>query len=201
MSIELGPVSDWIAAIGSIATAVVAWIAFLAWRTQLRGASKHAAAAEIAESAQLLRYHFYDARSSLIFAGEFPESYHAARDHTDVDKANAYAYVYERRFKAFSPRILRAWELRAKAGALLSDDVADALGLLARIADRLRSFFEQAVDMVRDGKDLVAQYPDQDWVKLVRSSVRVDPQERTDPYSQEFEAAFEKLKTSLTPYL
>jgi hypothetical protein len=78
MYIELGSIPDWIAAIGSIATAVVAWWAFLAWRTQLRGASKHAAAAEIAESAQLLRYHFYDARSSLIFAGEFPESYHTA---------------------------------------------------------------------------------------------------------------------------
>src|ERR1017187_8771337 len=78
MYIELGSIPDWIAAIGSIAPAVVAWWAFLAWRTQLLGASKHAAAAEIAESAQLLRYHFYDARSSLIFAGEFPENYHTA---------------------------------------------------------------------------------------------------------------------------
>jgi Tfp pilus assembly protein PilE len=61
--------------VGSIATAALAGMAPRSWREQMRGTSRHLAAAQIAEAAQLTRYYFYDARNGLIHASEFPSAY------------------------------------------------------------------------------------------------------------------------------
>jgi len=48
---EIGNLAEWVAAAALVATAIIAGIALSAWRDQLRGTSRHMAAAEIFEAA------------------------------------------------------------------------------------------------------------------------------------------------------
>jgi len=48
---EIGNLAEWVAAAALVATAIIAGIALSAWRDQLRGMSRHMAAAEIFEAA------------------------------------------------------------------------------------------------------------------------------------------------------
>jgi hypothetical protein len=194
-------IADWLSAAGTVATAIVAWWAFLAWRKPLRSTSAHAAAAEIAEKVRLLWYHFYDARSPWIAGGEFPRDYwEHGGNRSNAQEARGYAHVYNERWKILWPHIHEVATLRAKAGALLNDQAARALEALAKRADRLHDFFQQAVGYKRDGAELVAQYPNQEWVATVRRAVEVHP-ERDDPYSKDFEADLAKVNAALRRYL
>lgn len=196
-------VADWLTAIGTVATAAVAWWAFLSWRKPLRSASQHAAAEEIAEAVRLLWHHLYDARSPWIAAGEYPREYYEKDRHSrsNQDEARGLAHVYDERWKILWPQILRIATLRAKAGALLDDEVEKGLEALAKCADGLHDSFSWAVKFERDGRELVAQYSDQTWVARVRAAVAVDRDKRDDVYSKEFEEAYGKVVKSLKKYL
>lgn len=196
-------VADWITALGTAATGIVAWWAFLSWRKPLRNASKHAAAEEIAEAVRLLWHHFYDARSPWIAAGEFPRDYYEKdrRSRSNQDEAHAFAHVYNERWKILWPHIHRIATLRARAGALLDDEVERNLECLAKCADMLHHEFQWAVEFKRDGEELVAQIPDQAWVKRVKAAVEVVRDKRDDPYSKEFEREYAKVQDSLRKYL
>jgi hypothetical protein len=198
---EIGNAAEWAAALGSIATAIIAGIALNAWRDQMRGTSRHQAAAEIAEAAQLTRYHFYDARNSMYLASEFPAAYHANANRTHQDEADGWAYVFKNRWDLLGTHILRLATLRAKAGALLSDDCATALEGLARKGRELHNFFADRIEQYRVGPNIVSQWTDQKWVQRVRDSVAVIPGDRSDPYSVEFEEKFASLKRLIDPFV
>lgn len=197
--IDWAEVRGWIEAGATAATALIAWAAYRAWLPQLRGSSKHAAAAAILEAARLMRYHFYDARSPWISAGEFPPAYRATVAHSSEEEAGGYAHVYEGRWKHLGPQIQQLATLRAKAGALLGDDVADALEGVARKARELHNFMTDSVAQYRAGPEIVREW-DQEWVELVKKSVKADPS-RDDKYSKEFEEKFAALENLLRPHL
>jgi hypothetical protein len=197
---EVGNMAEWVTAIAAVATAIIAGIALSAWRDQVRGTSRHQAAAEIAEAALLMKYHFYDARSPFYGAWEFPPAYHSNSNRTSNDEAAGWAFVFQKRWDHLSPEILRLATLRAKAGAILSDDCAAALGELAKKARELNNCFGDRVEQIRVGANIVAQWTDQDWVKRVKKSVEKVPEE-SDPYTEEFEQKVKTLKDLLEPFI
>jgi hypothetical protein len=198
---DVGNIAEWVAALGSIATAVIAGMALNAWRDQIRGTSRHQAAAEIAEAALLMKYHFYDARGAFYGSWEFPPAYHSNSNRTRADEANGWAFVYQKRWDHLSPEILRLATLRAKAGAVLSAECAVALGELAKKARELNNFFAERVEQIRVGPNIVSQWTDQDWVKKVEDSVEAAPDNPTDSYTLEFEEKFQALKDLIEPFI
>jgi hypothetical protein len=203
LGVEWGNVAEWAAAFGAFATALIAWLALRSWRDQLRGTSKHAAAAEIAEAARLTKYLFYDARNPFYDSGEFPPSYHLRLEpRTDAEEAKAWAYVYRRRYRRLNKQILRLAILRAKAGALLSEESAAGLEDLARKARELRGFFQNKINQIRAGQQAVNQWRNQRWVKRVNEAVKLEPpNDHSDPYSLEFEAKFDALMDLVRPFI
>jgi hypothetical protein len=197
---EVGNWAEWVAAAGSIVTAVIAGMALYSWRDQMRGTSRHAAAAEIAEAAQLIRYHFYGARNAFIDISEFPRGYSSQTNPSNSAKADAYAHVFNNRYSLLGEQIVRLATLRAKAGALLSEESAAALEELARKGRELHNFYQERVEQLRVGPGTVSQWPDQNWVKRVKESVEVYP-EHTDAYSLEFEAKFDALRKLIEPFI
>lgn len=199
--IDLGNVAEWIGASAAVATAFIAWLALTAWRGQMRGTSRHLAAAEILEAAQLMKFYFYDARNPLYVASEFPAGYHQLVNPNNNAQASAWAYIYKGRWALLEPQILRLATLRAKAGALLGDECAAALEELAKKARQLHGYFQEKVVQFRSGPNIVALWPDQKWVQLVNDSVQANPQQPTDKYSLEFEEKFEALKRLIQPHI
>jgi hypothetical protein len=198
---ELGSAAEWLGGIGAVATAVIAWIALRSWRDQVRGQSSHAAAAEIAEAARLLKYHFYDARNPFWSATEFPPAYRTApTPRPNPIEVMGWGHVFTNRFQLLNGQILRLATLRAKAGALLSEESADALEALARKARELENFFRERLEQIRVGPHIVSQWPDQKWVQLVNQSFECSS-ERNDAYSLELEERYRNLKGLVDPFI
>lgn len=198
---------DWnllanvVTAIASLATVVLALIALRSWRIQLHGSSKHAAAQQIAVAARMLSYAFYDARSPMIWAGEFPPEYYETghQDRTNALVSRAYQHVYGARWKELWPYVSALAKLRPLAGAVFDDSVAKAVEDLARKARELQFLQEQDIQHKRDGDELVGQYGDQNFVRRVRDSVQAT-KDSDDPLTMEFEAEMKKLLDLLSKY-
>jgi hypothetical protein len=200
---EWGNVAEWLAALATVATAVFAGLALSAWRGQMRGTSRHAAAAEIAEAARLLKYYFYDARHPYVDTGEFPPNYRSLRPPiSPSDKAEGWAYVFKNRYDLLYPQIYRLATLRAKAGVLLSEESATALGDLARKARELDRFFRDRVQQIKLGREAVDELSDPTWVQQTIAAIQVkDLDDHSDQYSLEFEEKFDSLMKSVKMFL
>jgi hypothetical protein len=195
-------VREWVGTVAEVATAVIALVALLTWRRNLLGATKFRVAHEVLEEARLLRYFFYDARNPLIDPSEFPPGYHnvVPNERTSVQQAAGYARVYNRRYKMVRRQILVVARLRARAGALFGDDLPKRMEELARKAGSLRTFMQEYVAQIRAGENIAAQWSNQDWNARVRESVKVDPDNHTDPFSLEFEQKFQAVEDLLQGY-
>jgi hypothetical protein len=186
---------DWITAISSLLTLVVAAIALGAWRVEARGSAAH----DVIEAAWELRYAFYGARSVLIEGWEFPDGYwerKRAGSLTNSYEADALWHVYRQRLEAVWPSLNKVVGLRAKCGAVFGDEAADSCHKLAIAARHLRLHMEEAVAVVRAG-DAAKDWSDQAFVKEVRENLLVAPGSRDDKLSREFEAAFDALPKTL----
>jgi hypothetical protein len=202
LPIEWGSVAEWATTVAAFIAAGIAWVALKSWQDQMRGTSRHTAAAEALEAARLLKYHFYDARNMWWDASEFPPDYKtSSMPVSKTEEEKAWRYVFNNRWKTLRRPILRVANLRAKAAALLSEDSADALEVLARKASELRGFFNHRLEQIKVGKNIVNTWPDQDWVRKVNESFEVNPPDRTDAYSREFESKFRAVLERVTPYL
>jgi hypothetical protein len=195
--------ADWITAVGTGATAVIALFALRAWRTQLRGSNKHAAAQDIEIAALNLRYALEDARAPFIWAGEFPREYYdigPGQQRTAEQTALGYDHVYRNRWNDLWPHIRAFAKFRPRAGAVLGDAVADAVEALARKARELRFLQEEDVKYKSVGPQVVAGYGDQEFVKRVKASVLAGRTSK-DPLSVEFADELRKLRALLKPYI
>jgi len=79
-------------------------------------------------------------------------------------------------------------KLRARAGTLLGDEVADVIERLAKKGRELSNFFDQRVEQIRVGETIVRLWPNQAWVERVKESLIAvpDPNARDDRYTREF---------------
>jgi hypothetical protein len=181
----------------------VAIAALETWRRQLKGTTAHAAAVKVASEAKTLSNLFFEARSPMFKAWEFPASYYAEEPdaHSDDDEADAIKHVYNNRLQHVWPHIIKLAQMRGEIGAVLGDDVADAAEKLARIAEQLKSWMERDVELHRAGNDFVDRIHDKAYVARVRSSVVMEDNTPTDPFSLEFIRARDALLALVRPHL
>ena len=201
-SVEWGNVAEWVTGLAALATVAIAWMALRSWREQASGTSKHKAAAKIAEAARLMKYHFYDARNPIYDSVEFPAAYNLQQstNRSPSENARGWAHAYDGRYRRLNRQILRLATLRAKAGALLSEECAARLEALARKARQLRQYFGNSVAQIKAGGEVVEQW-DQKWVERVKQSITANPMDHSDPYSLEFEATYDAFMDCLKPFL
>lgn len=196
-------VREWVGTLAEVATAALAAIALFTWRAHLRGATKYKVAHQVLEEARLLRYFFYDARNPWVDAAEFPPDYHAALatfgERTAVQEAKGWAYVYNARYRMVRRQILVLARLRARAGAVLGEDMATAIEQLVRKAGELHGLMRARVEQYRAGDDVVNQRPNREWNARVREGVEVPP-EHDDRFSREFEERLKGLDDRLERY-
>lgn len=195
---QWGTVPDWISAVATLGTLVIAWVALSSWREQLKGASVHAVAEELAVAARSLKYAFYGARSPMFWAGEFPESYSKRYENREKPRheiAEEFRHAYANRWKTLWPHIELLATLRSKAGAVLGDEIAQLAEDLAKKARELRFMMDEDIEQKRVGPDVVKRWSDQEFHKRVRDSVV--SHEAQDPLSKEFDAALDRLLLAL----
>jgi hypothetical protein len=84
---------------------------------------------------------------------------------------------------------------------LLGEETAAALGELARKARELHTFFQDRVEQIRVGEHIASQWTDQNWVKRVNASFKVNLDDHSDAYSLEFEEKFDSLMQLVKPFL
>ena len=192
-------VSAAVGAAATVAAAVIALVAVRQWRSQLKGTTKHETAMQVLEAARLFSYLFYDARNPFYAIAEFPAASRATRIRSDPEMASDWAHVFQGRWGLVDPQLIELARLRAKAGAVLGDEVADLIEKLARKGRELHGFFQDRVEQFRVGEAVVAGWPDQHWVERVRQSVEANPDKsaRNDRYSVEFEEAHRALNTAV----
>src|SRR6185437_1453288 len=92
-----------VGALGTVVTAGIAWYVAATWRDSLRHSTKHEIATKVLEEARLLRYMFYEVRSSPVLASEFPPSYQAKEKRDRGDEADGWVFVYTTRWKTLRP--------------------------------------------------------------------------------------------------
>lgn len=199
---DLGSVAEWVTAFAAVWAALIGWQALGSWQHQLKGATKHTVAHEIATAARALRYAFYDARSPLIFAYEWPPDYFGRPiDYlqSNDQKAKDYTYTSNGRLKVLWPYILKLVELRPKAGATLGDPVADSVEALARKVQELQTYMSHQAEMLRQGGLRPSQWTDHD--KRTATAITVDLRSKSDEFSLEFEACLTDLMGLLAPHM
>jgi hypothetical protein len=198
-NVQWGSAAEWAAASAAAATAFIAWRALGSWQQQLKGATTHAVAHEIATAAVALRIAFYNARSPFIFSYEYPPDYlgrPSGQTLSSEQKATDYAFSCTSRLKELRPYLFGLVQLRPKAGASLGDNVVDAIEALARKARELEVFMQHEVDMRRAGQ-LNAQLSDYDR----RTRDALTTTDKSDGFSLDFEGLLAALTKVLKPYM
>jgi hypothetical protein len=193
--VDWGLLANVVSAVASVATFVVAAIALTAWRAQLSGTTRHQAANRITTAARALRIAFYESRSPMIEAWEFPRSYRdrpIGQRPNNAELAHEYGHAYDGRLKELRPYLLRLARLRPAAGAVLGEPVADAAEALVRKARELQFLMRQHVRQLSDGPEVVAMWTDQAHVARVEACV-LKGKPHDDDFSKEFEALFVEL--------
>jgi hypothetical protein len=191
---------DWLSALTSVATLVVAVLALGTWREQLRGTASHATALDLATEVRALRNKFFEARSPLFEAWEFPSSYYEAPlPRSSHQEAEAWRHVYGNRWKELWPQILKLADMRPRVGAVLGDAVAHRTENLARKARELRFWMDHSIEIYRAGEG-VAAWNDQAFVQRTRDSVVAGP-DRDDTLSQEFTSIYNEIIEQLDEHL
>jgi hypothetical protein len=193
-----------ITALATIALAVTGIYVAATWQKNLRGTTKHQTAADVLEQARLFRNLFYEARSPWHDAGEFPSEYYTVSGpgRTPSQEADGWAFLYRNRWARVGHQMAKLAELRARAGAVLGEEAAQALEGLARKGRELHDFMRHRVEQIRVGEAIVSQWPNQDWVEQVKDGVDLKaPDKRDDAYSKEFEEKLAKLEKIVKPFI
>jgi hypothetical protein len=139
LAVDWGKISDWAVAIGTAATAIVAWRVYREWGAQLIAASEHEAAIKIAETAYELLDNFRYARRDRIDDWERPTG--------AVPNLSA---VYGARMQIVRDRGQDLNALRYKARAILrSDPIAETITALVKETRNLSNAFQSRMQQVR----------------------------------------------------
>lgn len=139
LGVEWGNVADWAVAMGTAATALVAWRVYREWGAQLIAASEHEAAIKIAETAHELLDNFRYARRYKIDDWERP-----------TEAVPNSPFVYGARMQVVRARGQDLNALRYKARAILrSDLIADTITALVKETRNLSKDFQSRMQQVR----------------------------------------------------
>jgi hypothetical protein len=143
--VDWGNVADWGVAIGTAATALVAWSVYREWGAQMVAASQHEAALKISEAAHELHDNFHYARRNRIDNWEIPNP-------PPSIEADTYSAVYDARMRVLIDVGNKLNALRFKARAILRrESIAENMNVMVKQSRTLNADFQLRIGQVRNG--------------------------------------------------
>jgi len=147
----VGVAKDVVVAIAAIVTATVACIGISKWRAEESGKADFDLARRLGTAVYRFRDAIAAARRPLVAAGEFPDGVPSAADKSE---AEAYAHVFNQRFRDVQTSGTDLLALRNEAEALWGKDILSKLEALLRHGSTLHLAMEAYVsDKASHGAD------------------------------------------------
>lgn len=119
---HISTIKDVLVAIAAIITSIVAVIGIRSWKHELRGKADFNAAIGLIKSLYKVRDEFRASRSPWVSPSEYPETYNPASRNSSKDEANAWAFIYNNRWKPVRKAYLEFEAQVLEAEALWGND-------------------------------------------------------------------------------
>jgi hypothetical protein len=203
--LELDMALEWVTAAKDIVlavaagfTAVVAVKGINKWRKELEGKASFDAARSLAKAVYRFRDAMKDARSPIIWGGEFKSRQEFGRTQTPTEKADDYWYVYTNRLKLVQNTLPDLDAAALEAEALWGSQARDAVNLLRQTYVQLWAAMDaSASDFRTEG---YAFQQDPEFGKRIRSEVARSPDD-SDPLSMKIASHVRAIEAILKPHL
>jgi hypothetical protein len=195
---SLADLKDVVTIITALVASYVAVRGLNTWNRQLRGSADFDVARKLARATYKLRDEIMQCRSPLIRGFEFPEGYGQLRQRTPQEEAEAYAHVYDARWKPVAAAAQEFDTAVLEAEALWGTDLRTAADKLQACLRDLYASFESIVDDKRAGGQHFAS--DRDFGVKMRATAAAT-MSSNDVLSQEVRSAITGIEDKLRPHL
>lgn len=203
---------DWAAFFGALkdlalaaAALVTAWVAVQGlqkWREELRGKTDFEVARALARATYKVRDELPACRAPLIRSSEFPADYNwppPAHPQNHVAEANAYAHVYNNRWKPVIAALREFDAQRLEAEALWGPEIRKDAEAQHKCATTVLVSIDSIIDNERAGG---AHFEtDKKFARTTRSQAHASPTATDNPLSNEITAAVFAIECRLSRHL
>lgn len=195
----LSIVKDVVLACAGAITAIVAILGLKNWSRELRGRAEFDAARSLIRSMYRLRDEIQSSRSPFISGHEFPEDYGLPGARTSEQEAQAWAHVYNNRWKPVREAVLDFESHVLEAEALWGRDVREKADGLRQCAINLQVAMEAVIDDKAHGGENFSS--DKQFGKDMRSIVSASRQDKDNTLTQKISAAITSIEAIARPHL
>jgi hypothetical protein len=192
-------IKDLLLASAAIVTATVAVLGLRKWRHELSGKVAFDVARGLAKATYRLRDEIQSARSPLVRGAEFPPEYHATALRSHDEEAQAWSFIYRRRWEPIA-NALQEFDAQAlEAEALWGPDIRKLTDALRKCSHLLNISIEAVVeDKSVGGENFKA---DREFGKKMRADVHASVGAADNPLSQSIAAAVRDIESALRSHL
>lgn len=203
---------DWPAFFGALkdlalaaAAVVTAWVAVQGlqkWREELRGKTDFEVARALARATYKVRDELAACRTPLIRSSEFPDDYKwppPGHPQNHAAEANAYAHVYNNRWKPVVAALREFDAQRLEAEALWGPEIRKDAEALHKCATTVFVSIESIIDNERAGGAHFEH--DKNFARMTRSQAHASPAATDNPLSNDIAAAVSAIEGKLSRHL
>jgi len=190
---------DVLVASAAVASAVAAIRGLNKWQQELRGKADFEVARALIRSTYKLRNELANFRSMVIWAHEFPPEYHANKAPSASDEANAFAHVYDNRWKPVMQALQEFDAQMFEAEALWGGTAREKAERVRQCVRRLSAGVSATIaDKASGGQDFGS---DRDFAKKIRADISAISDDDTNDLSREIRLAVEGLEGFVRPHM
>lgn len=195
----ISAIKDIVLAVAALATVSVAVYGVKSWSRELRGKASFEVARGLIRATYKFRDELGYSRSPWTSASEFPKGYSPmSRDRTPEKEAEAWAYVFNKRWRPVAEAQLEFEAQVLEAEALWGSDIKSETNELRQCARNLRVAMEAMVANEANGKeDFIS---DKDFAKDIKADVWAIKEE-TNKLSKKIDNAVEAIEESVRPHI
>lgn len=183
----------------AIVTAIVAILGLKSWSRELHGKAGFDTARLLIKATYRLRDEVQSCRSPFVSGSEFPEGYSALGSKDAKQEADAWAHVYNGRWRpvlealrAFDPTVL-------EAEALWGHEIRERADELRQCARNLQVAMEATIDDMAQSGAVFAS--DKDFAKRMRSTVSASRNDKDNALTKKIDGAVAAIEAVARPHL
>jgi len=195
-------VKDAIPAIAAVLTTAFAIWGLNSWRRELKGRAQFDVARSLIKATYQVREALQNCRSRLITHGESPEWYRGAlakQPHTHEEEAEAWSFIYRRRWEPVSKTLQEFDSSTLEAEVLWGSTIRQRTDELRQRVRNLYVHIEAFVgNAARGGQDFEI---DQKFGERVRGTVSASPSDRENELTQQIASAVQSIETAVRPHM
>lgn len=195
----LSMVKDVVLACAGAITATVAILGLKNWSRELRGKAEFDVARALIRSTYRLRDEIQSSRSPFVSGHEFPEDYGSPGPKTSQQEAEAWAHVYNNRWRPVREALLDFESHVLEAEALWGREVREKADDLRQCARNLQVAMEAVIDdKVHHGENFSS---DKQFGKEMRSTVSASRHDKNNTLTQKIGDAITAIEAIARPHL